>query len=155
MEWTVDEVVGIAVSRKLVLGPFVRAQQSQPTAEQDVFGGSIVRTPLRLSFAVSGILLPYCVGIAGTLYLNGQQGDHEYYLSGQLQTWDVLTGYATLAAYFLGVLACVPWARDRFSAATSRHPGLLAVGLLCAALLQLVAVLAVRFAFYYQSGGIL
>lgn len=104
--------------------------------------------------AVVGILLPYAVAIGGTAILGDKVGSHEFYASGQLQVWDDATSVATLIAYGLGLLACIPWFWGYWTRLTTKGRLGMSCGAVLFAAVQFVAVFVVRFLYYIHSGGI-
>jgi hypothetical protein len=111
--------------------------------------------PVAVALAIAGALLPYAVGIAGTTLLGKNIGDLDYYRSGQLARSDFWTGVLTLAAYAVGVACCIPALSLLLAGRGPTARLLLGLGLLLVAGAHLIAVFAVRFWHYYQSGGIL
>jgi hypothetical protein len=114
-----------------------------------------VRKRIAGRLAVVGILLPYAVGIASTAVLGNKVGSFDFYSSGRLRAWDEVTSIATIVAYGLGLLACLPWLWEH-STKNFTTMGRLCMGCTLALLaaVQLVAVFVVRFLYYVHVGGI-
>lgn len=101
--------------------------------------------------AAIGILLPYAVGIAGTVVLGENVGNHDFYLSGQLQASDDATTLATLIAYGLGLSACVPWFWSHWTNLSVGGRLCMGCGLALLAIVHLAAVFVVRFLYYIRG----
>ena len=77
----------------------------------------------------------------------------DYYTSGKLTTWDIVTGWLTFGALVVGAALCWPWLGAHLTGSSSRVRWIvLGIGAL---LVQFVAVFVVRFLVYLSSGGIL
>jgi len=113
----------------------------------------------RLIAAIVGILLPYVVAVGTIVMFSDKLGNHDFYASGQLQTWDDASSVAIWIAYALGLLACIPWFWGYWTHLMPRKSRWCVV---CGAVLvvvpiavvQFVAVGVVWFLFYIHFGGI-
>jgi len=101
--------------------------------------------------AFLGVLLPYLVGVLGTALLGNKVGDVAFYYSGRLANWDEFSGQATLIAFAVGILLCLPL----ILRGQRRHGSIWLLLIAFAAMLHLVLVVVIRFAVYYNAGGIL
>jgi hypothetical protein len=105
--------------------------------------------------AVAGFVLPYAVGIGGTVVLGDSIGNHDFYHSGRLAAWDDATTVATLVAYALGLVACIPWLSRFFRGIPFMRQVFAGCCVALVATAHLAAVFVVRFAYYISTGGIL
>jgi hypothetical protein len=103
---------------------------------------------------ILGILLPYIVAIGGTAIIGDKVGNYDFYRSGQLQASDDATSLATLIAYGLGLLVCVPWLWGYWNQLTLKKRLCMSCTSVLVAFLHFVAVFVVRFLFYIHSGGV-
>lgn len=104
-------------------------------------------TPL----AIFGVLLPYAVAIVPIVLFRREIRSHDFYLAGKLATFNMVTGWLTVAALVLGIVPCWPWLQISCRAAESRI--LWVAGIAVVAFIEFVAVFTVRFWLYVSSGG--
>lgn len=99
----------------------------------------------------AGLLLPYVVGVLGSVVFHSEIGSMTYYTSGQLARLDRDTALTTFAAIFVGICLMLPALTKAFRWSNAPARVWLAL-LLC---IHLVAVFVVRFIAYFMTGGIL
>lgn len=117
--------------------------------------GDLVQASWRGWLAVTGLILPYAVGILVVVSNASSIGNYNYYVSGRLREWDDLTSLLTLGAVIVGFCACLPWISRHGKNSRSKKRMILALLICIAPFLQLIGVFLVRFLVYNAMGGIL
>jgi hypothetical protein len=87
------------------------------------------------------------------LALGEKAGYKEFYLSGDLATYDTVTGILTLVSFVFGLCLCVPFVAAKFRGKSIARKTLLSLVLTVVIAFHLVLVFALRLLTYLRIGG--